>query len=466
MEGRGLSSRSTQDVADGREIGVSLSPPLKVGKLQAALHTKAKNSPDCRFYALYDKLYRRDVLEFAYARCRANRGKPGVDRQTFADIEEYGLDRWLDELTTELRSGTYQPQPVRRVYIPKPDGKQRPLGIPSIKDRVVQMAAVLVLEPIFEADLEPEQHAYRPDRSALDAVRQVERLIRSGHTEVVDADLSGYFDSIPHPELMKSVSRRISDGRMLRLLKMWLEAPVEERDGKGNRHRTTRNKDQGMGTPQGAPISPLLSNIYMRRFVKGWKTGEHEQRLDARIVNYADDFVICCRGTAEEAMTVMRRMMSRLKLTVNEKKTRLCRLPEETFDFLGYTLGRNYDSRTGESYLGPRPARKKIKRLCDAIGELTTRRKTFLAVDELIGRINRKLRGWSNCFRIGTVHKAYRSVDSHVRYRVRRWLCAKHKVSGNGKRKYPDAYLTRTLGLHQLVGSKPQRFVGERVRIA
>ncbi len=267
-------------MAEGREIGVSLSPPLKVGKLQAALHTKAKNSPDYRFYALYDKLYRRDVLRFAYERSRANRGKPGVDRQTFADIEEYGLERWLDELTTELHSGTYQPQPVRRVYIPKPDGKQRPLGIPCIKDRVVQMAAVLVLEPIFEADLEPEQHAYRPDRSALDAVRQVERLIRSGHTEVVDADLSGYFDSIPHPELMKSVSRRVSDGRMLRLIKMWLEAPVEESDGKGNRQRTTRNKDQGMGTPQGAPISPLLSNIYMRRFVKGWKTGGHEQRLD------------------------------------------------------------------------------------------------------------------------------------------------------------------------------------------
>jgi len=466
VEGRGLSSRSTQDVANGREIGVSLIPPLKVKKLQAALHTKAKNSPDYRFYALYDKLYRRDVLEFAYARCRANRGKPGVDRQTFADIEEYGLDRWLDELTIELRGGTYQPQPVRRVYIPKPDGKQRPLGIPSIKDRVVQMAAVLVLEPIFEADLEPGQHAYRRDRSALEAVRQVERLIRSGHTEVVDADLSGYFDSIPHSELMKSVSRRISDGRVLRLIKMWLEAPVEERDGRGNCHRTTRNKDQGMGTPQGAPISPLLSNIYMRRFVKGWKTGGHERRLDAHIVNYADDFVICCRGTAEEAMSVMRRMMSKLKLTVNEKKTRLCRLPDETFDFLGYTLGRNYDCRTGESYLGPRPARKKIDRLCGAIGELTTRRRTFLAVDELIGRINSKLRGWSNYFRIGTVSKAYRSIDSHVRYRVRRWLCAKFKVPGNGKRKYPDACLHGKLELHQLAGNKPQRFVCERVRIA
>jgi RNA-directed DNA polymerase len=268
---------------------MSLIPPFKVGKLQTALHTKAKNSPGYRFYALYDKLYRKDILEWAFIRCRKNGGAPGVDGQSFADIEAYGQDRWLDELTEELRNETYRPRPVRRVLIPKGDGKLRPLGIPCIKDRVVQMAAVLVLEPIFEADLEPEQHAYRPERSALDAVRQVDRLLLMGYTEVVDADLSGYFDSIPHAELLKSVSRRISDGRMLRLLKMWLETPVEETDAKGNRHRTTRNKDQGMGTPQGAPISPLLSNIYMRRFLKGWKTGGHEKRLAARIVNYADD---------------------------------------------------------------------------------------------------------------------------------------------------------------------------------
>ena len=196
---------------------MSLSPPVKVGKLQTALHTKAKISPDYRFYALYDKIYRRDVLGFAYERCRANGGAPGADGQSFADIKAYGVDRWPDELAEELKDETYQPRPVRRVYIPKPDGKQRPLGIPCIKDRVAQMAAVVVLEPIFEADLEPEQHAYRPGRNALDAVRQVERLIRTGHTEVVDADLSGYFDSIPHHELMKSVSRRISDGRVLRL---------------------------------------------------------------------------------------------------------------------------------------------------------------------------------------------------------------------------------------------------------
>ena len=297
----------------------------------------------------------------------------------------------------------------------------------------------------------------------MDAVRLVERLIRSGHTEVVDADLSGYFDSIPHAELMKSVSRRVSDGRVLRLIKMWLEAPAEETDGKGNRHRTTRNKDQGIGSPQGAPISPLLANIYMRRFVKGWKTGGHEKRLDARIVNYADDFVICCRGTADEAMNVMRMMMSKLKLTVNEQKTRLCRLPEETFDFLGYTLGRNYDCRTGESYLGPRPAQKKIDRLCGAITELTERRKAWLDVEELIGRINRKLRGWSNYFRIGTMSKAYRNIDSHTRYRVRQWLCAKFKEQGHGKRRFSDQYLHGKLRLYQLQRTKRQLFVGERV---
>jgi RNA-directed DNA polymerase len=429
---------------------VSLLPPVKVGKLQTALHTKAKNSPDYRFYALYDKIYRWDILGFAYARCRSNGGAPGVDGQSFAKIEECGVIRWLDELTEELRNETYQPQPVRRVYIPKPDGKQRPLGIPCIKDRVVQMAAVLVLEPIFEADLEPEQHAYRPGQNAQNAVRKVERLLRAGYTEVVDADLSGYFDSIPHAELLKSVARRICDSRVLRLIKMWLEAPVEETDAKGNRHRTTRNKDQGMGTPQGAPISPMLSNIYMRRFVKGWKTGGHEKRLAASIVNYADDFVICCRGTAEEAMAAMRKMMSKLKLTVNESKTRLCRLPEESFDFLGYTQGRNYDCRNGESYLGPRPSRKKIDRLCHEISELTERRKTWQDVEMLIGRINRKLRGWSSYFRIGTVSKAYRNINSHTRSRVRRWLCAKFKEPGQGRKRFSNQYLHQKLGLHQL----------------
>jgi len=429
---------------------MSLPTLPKVQKLQDTLHAKAKESPEFRFYALHDKIYRDDVLWIAYRRCLINKGAAGVDGQTFEDIEEYGAKKWLGELAEELRTKAYRPQPVRRVWIPKPDGKQRPLGIPTIKDRVAQMAAVIILEPIFEADLQPEQHAYRPNRSALDAVRHVHSLLNTGHTEVIDADLSGYFDTIPHAELMKSVSRRISDRQVLRLIKMWLETPVEEIDERGRHHRTTRNKDEGQGCPQGAPISPLLSNLYMRRFILGWKTLGHQQRLEARIVNYADDFVICCRGTADEAMQVMRSMMSRLKLTVNETKTRLCRLPEETFDFLGYTIGRCYSPKTGRAYIGTRPARKKITRICREISEITTRRSSWLEVDELVGRINLKLNGWSNYFRLGPVSKAYASVDSHARKRLRQWLCWKHKVRGQGTSRFPDQHLYDQLNLVQL----------------
>ena len=429
---------------------MSLPTLPKVQKLQDTLHAKAKESPKFRFYALYDKIYRDDVLWVAYRRCLINKGAAGVDGQTFEDIEEYGVQTWLGELAEELRTKTYRPQPVRRVFIPKPDGKQRPLGIPTIKDRVVQMAAVIILEPIFEADLQPEQHAYRPNRSALDAVRQIHSLLNTGHTEVIDADLSGYFDTIPHAELMTSLSRRISDRHVLRLIKMWLETPVEEIDDRGRKHRTTRNKDEGRGCPQGAPISPLLSNLYMRRFILGWKTLGHQQRLGAKIVNYADDFVICCRGTADEAMQVMRSMMSRLKLTVNETKTRLCRLPEESFDFLGYTIGRCYSPKTGRAYIGTRPSSKKIHRLCREISETTARRYGLLDAEEIVGRINRKLNGGSNYFRLGPVSKAYAAVDSHARKRVRQWLCRKHKVRGQGTSRFPDKHLYEHLGLVQL----------------
>lgn len=431
---------------------MSLPTLPKVQKLQDTLHAKAKESPDFRFYTLYDKLYRDDVLWVAYRRCLINKGVAGIDGQTFADIEAYGEKRWLGELAEELRTKAYRPSPVRRTYLAKPDGKQRPLGIPTIKDRVVQMAAVLVLGPIFEADLQPEQHAYRPGRSALDAVRQVHSLVNMGHTEVVDADLSGYFDSIPHAELMKSVSRRISDQHVLRLIKMWLEAPVEEIDVRGRRHRTTRNKDERRGSPQGAPISPLLSNIYMRRFIFGWKLLGHEQRLRAKIVNYADDFVICCRGTAFEAMGVMRDMMERLKLTVNESKTGLCRLPDESFEFLSYRIGRCYSPKTGRAYLGTRPAPSEVQSLCREISELTDRRRTWLDAEVIVGQINRKLRGWANYFCLGPVSKAYAAVDAHVCYRLRQWLCAKHKIPGQGTSRFPDAYLYEELNLFQLRG--------------
>jgi group II intron reverse transcriptase/maturase len=429
---------------------MNLATPSSVQKLQKALHDKAKGSPDFRFYALYDKVYREDVLAYAYQCCKANGGAAGADGQTFEAIEEYGVGRWLDELAEELRSRTYRPQPVRRVYIPKPDGKQRPLGVPTIRDRTVETAAVLVLEPIFEADLQPEQYAYRRDRSALDAVKHVHKLINTGHGEIVDADLSGYFDSIPHAELMKSVARRVVDGAMLHLIKMWLEAPVEETDEHGRKHRSTRNRDDGRGTPQGAPISPLLSNLYMRRFVLGWKQLGHEKRLRARIVNYADDLVICCRGNAEEALTTMRGIMGKLKLTVNETKTRVCRLPEEKFDFLGYTFGRCYSTQTGRAYLGTVPSKKRVLRICEAISRETERNKTMLDREQVVGTLNRMMVGWANYFCLGPVSKAYRAVEQHARKRLRQWLCAKHKVRWPATKRFPDAALHQMLGLVQL----------------
>ena len=450
VEGRGLSSRTTSEVARIGRLVMNLIPAPKIQKLRAALHAKAKGAPSYRFYALYDKVYRLDVLGFAYECCRVNNGAPGVDGQTFDDIEAYGFERWLGELAEELKNRTYRPQPVRRVWIPKPDGKRRPLGIPTIRDRVVQMAAVVILEPIFEADLQPEQHAYRPERSALDAVRAVHALVNQGHTEVVDADLSGYFDSIPHSDLMKSLARRLSDRHLLHLLKQWLEMPVEERDERGRSRRTTRNQDEHRGTPQGSPISPLLANIYMRRFIVGWKVLGHEKRLRARIVNYADDFVICCRGTAREAMATMRDMMSKLKLTVNDPKTRWCRLPEEPFDFLGYTIGRCYSKQTGRAYLGTKPSAKKVRRICAAISENTGRHMTLLAVEELVPRLNRMLVGWANYFCLGPVSQAYRAIDQHVCRRLRQWLCAKHKVQGQGFARFPDQHLYQRLGLARL----------------
>ena len=302
-----------------------------------ALHAKAKGEADYRFYALYDKIYREDILAHAYACCRSNKGAPGVDGQEFADVEAYGVERWLGELALALREETYRPEPIRRVFIPKPNGKLRPLGISTLRDRVCMTAAMLVLEPIFEADLPDEQYAYRSGRNAQQAVVEVKEQLYRGHPDVVDADLADYFGTIPHAELIKSVARRIVDRRVLHLITMWLECSVEETDKRGRKTRTTEAKDKRCGIPQGSPISPLLSNLYMRRFILGWKKLGLEQLLGSRIVTYADDLVILCRrGKAEEALCWMRALMGSIKLTVNEDKTRICKIPEGEFEFLGY----------------------------------------------------------------------------------------------------------------------------------
>jgi group II intron reverse transcriptase/maturase len=415
------------------------------------LHAKAKAEPGFRFYALYDKISRDDVLAHAWAQCRSNKGAPGVDGQDFADVEAYGVQRWLGELALALRQGSYRPDPIRRVFIPKANGKLRPLGISTLRDRVCMTAAMLVLEPIFEADLPPEQYAYRPGRNAQQAVVMVAETLHQAHPEVVDADLADYFGSIPHAELMLSLARRIEDRRVLHLIKMWLECPVEETDDRGRKTRTTEAKDSGRGIPQGSPISPLLANLYMRRFVLGWKKLGLEQSLGARIVTYADDLVILCRrGKAEEALQRMRELMSKLKLTVNEEKTRICKVPEGTFDFLGFTFGRTYSRTTGKPRLGMWPSKKSVRRLVQKVHEMTTISMTWQETTQMVGKLNRTLRGWANYFDVGTVSRTYRAIDSYTVARLRRWLRTKFKQRRKRGGAYPPSILYDRLGLVRL----------------
>jgi group II intron reverse transcriptase/maturase len=312
---------------------------------------------------------------------------------------------------------------------------------------VVQTAVLLILEPIFEADLQEEQYAYREGRRPLDAVHAVSEYLQQGYREVVDADLSGYFDSIPHAELMQCVARRISDKAMLHLLKQWLVAPVEETDRRGRVYRTTKNKDEHRGTPQGAPISSLLANLYMRRFVLGWKTLGHQDRFRARLVNYADDFVILCRYRADKALEAMQSMMAQLKLTVNETKTHVCRMSCDSFDFLGYTFGRMYSRRSGQAYPGVRPSRKKVQRVCHEINDLVRKLPPFIRPEALVHQVNQVLRGWTNYFSYGTVSPAYRAVHQHAVHRVRQWLQRKFKLRGRGTRQFSDEHLQTVLGL-------------------
>src|SRR5580693_2662778 len=342
---------------------MSLATPTTIRTLQRKLYRKAKAEPAFRFYLLYDKIYREDILRHAYALARANAGAPGTDGMTFAAIEASGLENWLAGLREELISKTYRPDPVRRVMIPKPDGGERPLGIPSIRDRVVQTAAKLVLEPIFEADIEDSAYGYRPGRGAVDAVKEVHRHICRGYTDVVDADLSRYFDTIPHDALLKSVARRIVDRHVLRLIKLWLKAPIEERDEEDGTRRIGGGKSNARGTPQGGVVSPMLANIYMNRFLKYWRLTGCGEAFRAHIIAYADDFVILSRGCAAEALAWTKAVMTRLGLTLNEAKTSLRDARQERFTFLGYSFGPHWHKANGQWYLGTSPSKKSVQRL-------------------------------------------------------------------------------------------------------
>ena len=424
---------------------MSLNTPEKIRNFQKKLYLKAKAEPDFRFYQLYDKIYRDDILRHAYGLAKRNGGAPGVDRKTFEMIESEGLEEWLSGIREELHSKTYLPEAVRRVMIPKPGGGERPLGIPTIKDRVVQTATKLVIEPIVEADLEPNTYGYRPKRNALDAVRKVEKLLREGYTDVVDADLSKYFDTIPHSEVMKCVVRRIVDRNVLRLIKMWLKSPVEEKDGHGKR-KTSGGKKSTLGVPQGGVISPLLANLYINRFLKYWRITERGKVFRAQVVSYADDFVILSRGRAGNALEWTREVMEKMLLSLNETKTVIRDAREEHFDFLLYSFGTVWFKKDGRRYMGAEPSMKSIGRLKRKVRELLVPQEKG-SWPEVCKRLNALLKGWSAYFSHGTTQPAFRAVERNVYNRVRRFLVQRHKLQSRGIRRFPSEKVFGEMGV-------------------
>lgn len=407
----------------------------KVQELQRKLYLKAKSQPDFRFYALYDKVYRKDVLVKAWQKVRANHGSPGIDGVTIKEIEEKGVGGFLKGIQEELGRKKYRPSPARRVYIPKPDGRQRPLSIPTIKDRVVQMALKLVIEPIFEADFEDNSYGYRPRKSAQQAALEVRKFLSWGLTKVIDADLEDCFGSIPHRHLVDIIARKIVDGKLLWLIKLFLKAGVMEQG---------QAKVDEKGTPQGGVISPLLANIYLDQIDKGWKP----LNKFAHLIRYADDVLILTRYGTEKVFGRLQRLTASLKLRLNQKKTRIVDAEKESFDFLGYSFKRapNRGKTKMATYFWP--SQKAERSVKEKIRKITNPARP-IKIEWIIKELNPVLRGWVNYFKIANSSKKFGKIRLYAAKKVRKFMRRRRGKSGYGYKEYPDDYLYNRLGLYR-----------------
>ena len=445
-ERSGATCSAVEKSGEGRGDGPQgLPTPDKVRELQITLYRKAKAAQKHRFWSLYGEVQRADVLEAAWRRVAANGGVAGVDGIGIETIraQEGGSRRLLEEIQRELKARCYRPQPVLRVMIPKADGGQRPLGIPTVKDRVVQMAVYLVLMPIFEADFHPRSYGFRPRRSAHQAVDAIREAVRMGKSEVVDADIASYFDTIGHARLLRLVARRISDGSILKLLKGWLRSVVVEEQSRTGR-RMSRSR---RGTPQGGVISPLLANIYLHPLDEAVNEG---CRQKPRMIRYADDLVILCRpGEGSAFKARLARWLEACGLALNESKTRVLDSRESGFEFLGFTF-RWQQSRKGSDYVHTEPSAKSCQRLRERLREMTPRSSTWKSAEEMVEGINASVRGWGNYFAHCHYGEVFGQMRRFTHQRLRQWLWRKHGQRGSKYQRWPDQVLREQYRLHQL----------------